>query len=85
MSSRHRQQNLLSTSTDWLRPHRERFLKSIVDQGYCNGALAHFRGVVGKFCKEVARRGLPEEQLAPAALAEICVAVLARRRGGRST
>jgi integrase/recombinase XerD len=82
MSSRHQRS---VTLTDWLQPHRERFLKSIVDQGYCEGTQTHYRGAVRKFCKEVARRGLPEGRFVFSVLALVCAAVLKRNDRSRYT
>jgi len=74
MSSKRRQQQ--QPSTDWLQSHRERFLKNIADQGYCDGTLTHYNGASSQFCKEVAKRGLHQGQLVGSVLSKICAAVL---------
>jgi site-specific recombinase XerD len=76
MSSRRRQQQRPITSTDWLLPHRERFLKDIADQGYSGGTLTHYSGATSQFCKEVAKRGLRQGQLVGSELSKVCAAVL---------
>ena len=76
MSSRRRQQQRPITSTDWLLPHRERFLKDIADQGYSGGTLTHYSGATSQFCKEVAKRGLRQGQLFGSELSKVCAAVL---------
>ena len=78
MSSKRRQQQ--QPSTDWLQSHRERFLKNIADQGYCDGTLTHYNGASSQFCKEVAKRGLHQGQLVGSVLSKICAAVLKSNR-----
>jgi site-specific recombinase XerD len=80
MSSRRRQQQRPNGSTDWLRPHRERFLKNIADQGYSDGTLTHYNGATSQFCKEVARLGLRQGQLVGSMLSKVCAAVLKSNR-----
>ena len=76
MLSRRRQQQRPITSIDWLQLHRERFLKNIADQGYCDGTLTHYSAATSQFCKEVVRRGLRRGQLVSAVLSNVCTAVL---------
>jgi integrase/recombinase XerD len=62
--------------SDWLAPHRERFLRNLADQGYTSGALRTYRYAASALCKEVLRRRLDPGRLTGRMLAKCRAAAL---------
>jgi hypothetical protein len=83
MSTRRRSFTGTQQPSDWLRPHRERFLKGLADQGYAGATLRTYRNAASVFCQEVLRRKVSEGQLVGRALAEARAAALDAMHTGK--
>jgi integrase/recombinase XerD len=62
--------------SDWLAPHRERFLRNLADQGYTSGALRTYSYAASALCEEVLRRRLDPGRLTGRTLAKCRAAAL---------
>lgn len=51
MSSRRRSVTATTPPSDWLAPHRWRFLSSLADQGYTRGTLRTYGDAASVFCR----------------------------------
>jgi integrase/recombinase XerD len=71
--------------SDWLGPHRERFLKDLADQGYAAGTLRAYRNVASVFCQEVSRRSICQGRLVGGALAKTRAVALDAMRANKHT
>ena len=69
--------------SDWLRPHRERFLKGLADEGYAAGTLRAYRNATSVFCQEVSRRSVCQGQLVGGALAKTRAVALDAMRANK--
>lgn len=69
--------------SDWLRPHRERFLKGLADQGYTGATLRTYRNAASVFCQEVLRHNVSQGQLVGRALAKARAAALNAMHTGK--
>jgi integrase/recombinase XerD len=83
MSTRRRSFTGTQQPSDWLRPHRERFLRGLADQGYAGATLRTYRNAASVFCQEVLRRKVSEGQLVGRALAEARAAALDAMHTGK--
>jgi hypothetical protein len=62
MSSRRRSNTETVPPSDWLAPHRQRFLSSLAEHGYTRGTLRTYGDAASVLCREVlGRRLLPGE------------------------
>src|SRR5262245_19896127 len=76
MSSRRSSITRRVPPSDWLAPHRERFLRSLADQGYTSGTLRTYGNVASVFCQQALRRRLYPGQLTSRMLAKCRAAAL---------
>jgi integrase/recombinase XerD len=60
----------------WLAPHRDRFLKSLADQGYTAGTVRTYGNAASVFCQAVAERGIRQGKLVGRALSKTRAAAL---------
>lgn len=80
MSSRRRSNTETVPPSDWLAPHRQRFLSSLTDQGYTRGTLRTYGDAASVLCREVLRRRLLPGQLSGRALVKARAAALDQMR-----
>ena len=83
MSTRRRSFTGTQQPSDWLRPHRERFLKGLADQGYTGATLRTYGHAASVFCQEVLRRNVSQGQLVGRALAKARAAALNAMHTGK--
>jgi len=83
MSSRRRSIAGTVPPSDWLAPHRERFLSSLADQGYTRGTLRTYGDAASVLCRDVLRRRLLPDQLTGRALVEARAAALDQMRANK--
>ena len=76
MSSRRSSTTSEVPPSNWLAPHRERFLRSLADQGYTAGTLRTYGNAASVFCQEVLRRRLCPGRLTGRTLVECRTAAL---------
>jgi integrase/recombinase XerD len=83
MSSRRKSVTETVPPSDWVEPHRQRFLGSLADQGYSRGTLRTYGDAASTFCLEVLRRHLLPGQLRGRALVKTRAAALDRLRASK--
>lgn len=76
MPSRNRHIERATTSTDWLQPHRARFLKGLSELGYAKATLQSYDRAMILFCRAVERQGLCQGELAGPQIGRLRAAVL---------
>lgn len=70
-------------ASDWLAPHRERFLRRLADQGYTSGTLRTYGNVASVFCQEALRWRLYPGQLTSRMLAKCRTAALSQMHANK--
>ena len=76
MPSRNSHTEKATILTDWLQPHRTRFLKGQEDQGYTMGTVRSYDRVAIVFCRAVERRGLCQGELVGQEIARLRADIL---------
>jgi integrase/recombinase XerD len=66
-----------ATPEEWLRPHRERFLNGLSEQGYAGHTLRTYDTAIARFCAAMAERGVDAGGFDGRQIERLCTAVLA--------